>query len=86
MTNKFQESAKRLENSSATTDAVVAETRLHFDTLVEVHADELRRSAERHENEKKQMRRHYRMIIVALAILVSLCAITLGAVLYGSAL
>ena len=86
MTNEFQKSAKKLESVSNVTDAVVAETRLHFDTLVEVHADELRRSAERHENEKKQMRRHYRRIIVALAVIVCLCIATAGAIFYEFAL
>lgn len=82
----FDETAKKLKDFSTVTDAVLAETRLHFDTLVEVHADELRRSAERHENEKKQMRRHYRRIIVALAVIVCLCIATAGAIFYEFAL
>lgn len=83
MTNKFQESAKRLENSSATTDAVVAETRLHFDTLVQLQMEERQQSEERHAREKQEIRSHYRRIVAVLAVTVCLSVATAGAVLYA---
>lgn len=81
MTNEFQKSAKKLESISNVTDAVVAETRLHFDTLVQVHAEELQQSEERHAKEKEQMRKHYGKIIAALSAIVCLCVATAGVIL-----
>ena len=86
MTTEIQKSAQNLKNASTVTDAVVAEARLHIDTLVQVHAEELQQSAERHAKEKKQMRRHYRRMIAALAVIVCLCIATAGAILYEFAL
>ena len=82
MTN-FNESAKRLENASATTDAVVAETRLHFDTLVQLQMEERQQSEERHAREKQEIRSHYCRIIAVLAVTVCLSVATAGAVLYA---
>lgn len=86
MATDLDATAKKLKDISMVTDAVVAETRLHVDTLVQVHAEELQQSAERHAKEKKQMRRHYRRMIAALAVIVCLCIATAGAILYEFAL
>lgn len=82
MATNFNETAMKLKDVTTSADAVVAETRLHFDTLVQVHAEELRQSAERHAREKQQMRKHYRRMIAALAVIVCLCVVTAGAILY----
>ena len=82
MTN-FNESAKKLENASATTDAVVAETRLHFDTLVQLQMEERQQSEERHAREKQEICSHYHRIVAVLAVTVCLSVATVGAVLYA---
>lgn len=82
MTN-FNQTAKKLRDASAATDAVVAETRLHFDTLVQLQMDERQQSEERHAKEKQEIRSHYRRIVAVLAVTVCLCIATAGVILYG---
>ena len=65
---KMEETAKKLDNAAKTADAVVAETRLHFDTLVQLQMEERQQSEERHAREKEQMRKHYGKIIIGLII------------------
>ena len=83
MTNEFQESAKKMKDASTVTDAVVAETRLHFDTLVQLQMEERQQSEERHAREKQEIRSHYRRIVAVLAVTVCLSVATAGAVLYA---
>lgn len=80
---KMEETAKRLDNAAKTADAVVAETRLHFDTLVQLQMDERQQSEERHAKEKEQMRKHYAKIIIGLILtLFLLVGGIFGTVLY----
>lgn len=65
---KMEETAKRLDNAAKTADAVVAETRLHFDTLVQLQMDERQQCEERHAKEKQEIRSHYAKIIFGLII------------------
>lgn len=65
---KMEETAKKLDNAAKTADAVVAETRLHFDTLVQLQMEERQQSEERHAKEKEQIRKHYFKIIAGLII------------------
>lgn len=81
MTTEIQKSAQNLKNASTVTDAVVAEARLHIDTLVQVHAEELQQSEERHAKEKEQIRKYYGKIIAALAGIVCLGVVTVGVIL-----
>lgn len=80
---KMEETAKRLDNAAKTADAVVAETRLHFDTLVQLQMDERQQSEERHAKEKQEIRSHYAKIIIGLILtLFLLVGGIFGTVLY----
>lgn len=80
---KMEETAKKLENLTTSADAVVAETRLHFDTLVQLQMEERQQSEERHAKEKQEIRSHYAKIIFGLIItLFLLIGGIFGTVLY----
>lgn len=80
---RMEETAKKLRDASKVTDAVVAETRLHFDTLVQLQMDERQQSEERHAKEKQEIRSHYAKIIFGLIItLFLLIGGIFGTVLY----
>lgn len=80
---KMEETAKKLDNAAKAADAVVAETRLHFDTLVQLQMEERQQSEERHAREKHEIRSHYGKIIFGLIItLFLLIGGIFGTVLY----
>lgn len=80
---KMEETAQKLKDASKVTDAVVAETRLHFDTLVQLQMEERQQSEERHAKEKHEIRSHYGKIIAGLIVtLFLLIGGIFGTVLY----
>ena len=65
---KMENAARTLEKESEGMNAYAAETRLQFDTLVQLQMQERQAIEKRHSEETKDIRKHYGRIIAGLII------------------
>ena len=80
---KMENAARTLEKESEGMNAYAAETRLQFDTLVQLQMQERQAIEKRHSEETKDIRKHYGRIIAGLIItLVVILGAIVGSIVY----